>query len=114
MFLLKLKGGLELTEAEVKVWDNVPTDIEIKKLALGLPTGNGKFIIFDLSGYQEYCCAKVGSGSLGGPTFVGYCLYGALNGQVTETMILQGGIKQMSYPREKCELPMHCWRKGIG
>ena len=108
MFLLKLKGGLELTEAEVKCWDNVPQNIEIEKLALALPTGNGKLMIF-----EEYCCAKVGSGSLGGPTFVGYCLYGALNGQVVETMILQGGIRQTSYPREKCELPDNCWRKGV-
>jgi hypothetical protein len=113
MWLLKLKGGVELTEGQLEYWDNVPMDVEIEALAL-VQSRNGKMLVHDFRGYEEYCCARMAVAGSGGPgENIGYCMYGVKAKIVTETEITRDGTRTKSYPREKSDVPERCWRKGI-
>ncbi len=114
MWLLRLKGGIELVEAEVNYWDNVPPGAEIEAAALAIPTATGPYIV-ELAGYEEYCIARIGTEIFGGGAdpIAGYSLYGAREGSVFQVDVLAGGMRLKSYRREQSDIPSRCWRQGV-
>ena len=52
MWMLRLKTGVELTEHELKCWDNVPKDAEIKEFGLSLHRNKKPPYIIAISGYE--------------------------------------------------------------
>ena len=116
MWMLKLKNGLELTEHQMKCWDNVPKDTEIKALALALPRKKQPPYIIDITGYEEVCCATMANANLVGGKVgvVGYVLYCVKNSLVNEMKIMTNGIALKTYPRDKLELRPSCLRRMVG
>ncbi len=113
MFLLKLKGGIELTEAELGSWDNVPANAEIEALAIAVPRPGANPYIIDYKGYELYCCARIGSAAQGVEgSSIGYSVALIKDRQVTEHDILPEGMRLRSYPEDKCEIPTRCFRRG--
>jgi hypothetical protein len=114
MFMLKLKGGIEITEKEVGCWDNVPVNVEIESLGIGIERQGLKPYIVQVKGYEEICCAKMGS-SLGKETrMIGWVVFGVRGETVTEFSIGGEGIELKSYPREKLTLRISTLRKMVG
>jgi hypothetical protein len=113
MWLLRLKDGLELTEKELGCWDNVPGDVEIAAAALVINRQGAKPYVIDYHGYEQYCIARVGSAPQGAvATFVGYSVSVIKQGVVLEHEIYGDGMKLRMYPRERCDVPDHCFRRG--
>ena len=111
MFMLRLKGGIELTEKEVGCWDNVPGDVEIESLGIGIERNGLKPYIVEVKGYEEICCAKLGS-SLGRESkMVGWIVFGVRGETVTEFSIRIDGVQLKSYPRDKLTLRTSTLRK---
>jgi hypothetical protein len=113
MWLLRLKGGLELTESELGYWDNVPAGADIDALAFSIPREGAPPYTIEYNGYEEYCCAKVGSaaqGMEGSP--LGYQVIVVKHGVVLEHDLLPDGMRLRMYPREKCQVPDRCFRRG--
>jgi hypothetical protein len=114
MFMLKLKGGIEVTEKEVGCWDNVPVNVEIESLGIGIERKGFKPYIVEVKGYEEICCAKMGS-SLGGESrMIGWAVFGVRGETVTEFCIGSEGVQLKSYPRDKLTLRTSTLRKMIG
>jgi hypothetical protein len=114
MWHLRLSGGVEISERQVRTWDNVPKEVEIEKAALVLPRSGGTFYMIELPGYERYCIARSVSSIIAGAVMEqGYCLYGQYRDWVTELEVLPSGMRMKSYAMEKCQLPERCWRKGI-
>ena len=114
MWHLKLRGGVEISEQQVRTWDGVPNDVEIEKAALVLPRPGGKLYVIDLPGYERYCIARSVAAGIGvSVTESGYCLYGQYRDGVTELEVLPSGMRMKSYPIDKCDLPERCWRRGV-
>ncbi|KKL18403.1 hypothetical protein LCGC14_2475900, partial [marine sediment metagenome] len=70
MWMLRLKTGMELTEHELKCWDNVPKDVEIKEFALSLSRNKKPPYIIAISGYEEICCATMATAISGGEAHI--------------------------------------------
>ena len=114
MWMLRLKTGLELTEKELSYWDNLPNDIEIKALALTIPRPNGQSFILEVTGYEEICCATLGSASLGGTcNIAGRIIFCVKDQEVSELKLTNSGISLKSYPRDKLELRPSCLRRMV-
>ena len=112
MWLLRLKSGIELTEKDVGTWDNVPADVEISSLGLASQRKGQPPYIFDVRGFEEVCCAKMGSAGPGGPsTMIGFVIFGVANNHVTELTIRTNGIGMKSYHRDKLTLRPDCLRR---
>ena len=115
MWMLRLKTGLELTEHELKCWDNVPKDVEIKEFALSLSRNKKTPYIIAISGYEEICCATMASAISGGEAnIVGRVIYCIKGDSVTEMMIQGDGIRLKIYPKDKFELRPSCLRRMVG
>jgi len=116
MWHVKLKDGVELSECHLEVWDNVPTDAEIKKAAFVFPRQDekGKQYVIELLGYERYCIARSISAAIAnGVSERGYCLYGERRGVVSELEVRATGMRMKSYPIDQCQLPERCWRRGV-
>ena len=116
MWMLRTKTGTELTERQLKYWDNVPEDVEIKALALALPRNkNQPPYIVEVTGYEEVCCATMANASVGGRVGVaGYVLYCVRGGLVNEMKIMATGISLKTYSLDKLELRPSCLRRMVG
>ena len=115
MWMLKLKGGLELTEKELGVWDNIRTDSEIEALGVAIDRGPGQPpYVIDVRGYTEICCAKMAQAAPGGaPQMTGYCIYCVRGDEVTEFKITTHGIALFSYSRDKLTLRLSSLRRMV-
>lgn len=111
MWMLRLKSGIELTEKDVGVWDNVPADAEISTLGLAIERKGQAPYIFDVKGFEEVCLAKVGSSVGKVQSIIGYIIFGVANNHVTELTILANGIALKSYHRDKMTLRPECLRR---
>lgn len=113
-WMIRTKEGLEITEKEFGYWDNIPSDIEIKSLGVGIARHNQTPYIIDVKGFEEICCAKIGTAGVGGPgTTVGIVVYCVANKQVTEFTITLAGVSLKSYPRDKLTLRPSCLRRMV-
>lgn len=113
MWMLKLRGGVELTEGECQVWDNVPNSAEIEKLAFSIVRNDAKPYIIEYAGFEEYCCARIANAFQGGDgRFIGYSIAVVKNGVVLEHDIFLDGMRLKLYPRDKCQTPDRCFRRG--
>ena len=113
MWHLKLSGGVEVSEQQMRNWDQVPNDAEIHKAAVIFQRPGDLPYVIEMSGYDRYCvarCVSVGFASVGGDH--GYCLYGTRSDQVTELEVLPSGMRLKMYSFDQCQLPEHCWRNG--
>ena len=114
MWLLKLRGGVEMTESDLGCWDNVPANVDIEALAIAIQRENARPYVMEYKGYERYCCARVshaGQGLNGIP--IGYSVTAIKDGQVFEHDILPDGMRFKSYPEEKCQVPERCFRRGV-
>ena len=100
MWMIKLKGGIEMTEKELRYWDNVPKDAEIEAVGIAIPREGGQEpYIVDLRGFDRICLAKVGSAVGGGPgKITGFAAFGVKGESVTEFMIGLSGVSLKAYP----------------
>ncbi len=113
MWLLKLKSNLEITEAQVQCWDNVPTHVVIVALAFSIKRQEAPPYILEMKAYEQYCVEKIASGvSSGTGKIVGYSLSGIKESMVFKVEIYSAGMKFVSYPRSLSKVPDRCWRKG--
>ncbi len=114
MWMLKLKGGIEATEKELKLWDNVPQDAEIEALALAIERNGHPPYIVEVKGYEEICCGKLGSVVGGGPgKIIGWVIFAVSNSHVSEFTIRNDGVSLKSYHRDKLTLNPSCLRRMI-
>ena len=114
MWMLKLRGGVELTEGECQVWDNVPNSAEIEKLAFSIARNTAAPYIIEYAGFEEYCCSRIASAIQGADgRFIGYSVAVVKNGLVLEHDIFLDGMRLKLYPRDKCEIPDRCFRRGV-
>lgn len=111
MWMIRLKSGIELTEKDVGVWDNVPADAEISSLGLAIQRKGQAPYIFDVKGFEEVCLAKMGSSVGGLPAMIGFVVFGVANNHVTELTIRANGIGLKSYHRDKLTLRPECLRR---
>jgi len=110
---LKLTGGVEISEHQIRTWDQVPKDVEIDRAALIVQRPGAVPYVLELRGYERYCIARsvsTGFGSGGGEQ--GYCFYGQYRDLVSELEVLPSGMRMKSYSMDKCQLPERCWRRG--
>ena len=113
MWHLKLRGGLEISEQQMRNWDQVPSDVEIDRAALIFQRPGTVPYVIELSGYERYCIARsVSAGFAGAGSEQGYCLYGGKSNLVTELEVLPSGMRMKMYSLEQCHLPERCWRNG--
>jgi len=114
MWMLKLKEGLEVTENELKHWDNVPQDVEISSLALGIQRDRGlPPFILHFEGYDQICCAKMASTTPGAPLVVGHAIYCVKGEDVNEIKVFSNGIKIRNYPIGKMTLKQSALRRMV-
>jgi hypothetical protein len=116
MFLVRYTSGIELTENQVKFWDNLGNNHDIERLGVMIPRkGGGAAFVFDFQGYESYCVAKVGHGvpGISHPNQSGYSVYLGSGNDVTRMDIMATGIFVKHFTRETCELPERCWRRGV-
>ena len=115
MWMLKLKNGLELTEHELKCWDNVPKDAEIKAFGLSLHRNKKPPYIIAISGYEEICCATMATAVSGADArIVGRVIY-CVKGDVVVEMTIEGdGIRLKSYQRAELSLKPEALRHMVG
>ncbi len=112
MWMLRLKGGIEITEKEMGCWDNVPADVEIASLGIAIQRNGQPPYVISVKGYEEICCGKVGSSGMGGPSkMVGFVIFGVANNHVTEFTIKADGVMLKSYPRDKLTLQPSALRR---
>jgi len=110
--MLRLKGGIELTEKEVGIWDNVPADVEISSVGLAIARGGNQLpYVIDVRGFEEVCVAKMASSVGGLQKMIGFVVFGVSNNHVTELTIRANGIGLKSYHRDKLTLRPECLRR---
>jgi len=115
MWLLKLKGGLELTEAELGAWDNVPTNTEIEALALAIPRDGAPPYVLEYKHFERYCCSRIGNSVTGvAGLVVGYSVALEKGGLVIEQDIYPSGMRLMAFGAAASQIPERCWRRGAG
>jgi hypothetical protein len=111
MWHLKLKGGLELSENQVGVWDRVPANVEIEAVAFVVARqSNIPPFVMDFRGYDAYCCARVANASIGAHSVVGYAVSLRKRDQVHEVILTPDGMHFRTMSIDKHDLPEHCWR----
>lgn len=113
MWMLRLKGGIEMTEKDIGVWDNVPEDVEIEAVAIAIQRQPGQPpYIVEMKGFNEICLGKLGSAVPGGSAkmigFVAFCIGGD---QVTEFTIRTDGVSLKAYHRDQLTLRPSCLRR---
>ena len=113
MWLLKLKNGLEISEAQARFWDNVPPHVEIEAMAFAIKRNNAPPYVLDMRGYEEYCIERMDISNSVEDQVIGYCLLGVKDSQVFKIEIHSAGMKFKSYSRSESTIPDRCWRKGI-
>src|SRR5437016_4767903 len=114
MWHLRLSGGVEISEQQMRNWDQVPQDVEIDRAALIFQRPGTVPYVIELSGYERYCIARSASASCAGAgSEQGYCLYGQYRDSVSEIEVLPSGMRMKSYSMDKCQLPERCWRRGV-
>ena len=113
MWMLRLKSGLEMTEAELGSWDNVPADAEIVNLGLAIQRKDQPPYVIDVRGFEEGCVAKMGSSVGGRSKMLGFVVFGVANNHVTEFAIRTDGVGLKSYHRDKLTLRPECLRRMI-
>lgn len=112
MWMLRLKSGIELTEKDVGVWDNVPADAEISSVGLAIARGGGQLpYVIDVRGFEEVCVARMGSSIGGRQKMIGFVVFGVANDHVTEFTIRTDGVGLKSYHRDKLTLRPECLRR---
>ena len=113
--MLKTKDGMELTERELKNWDNVPADVEIKALALSIQRSEKQQpYIVEVQGYEEICCGRIGQAAVGGAAkMIGFVIFAVANNHVTEFSIRTDGVQLKSYHRDKLTLRPSCLRRMV-
>jgi hypothetical protein len=113
MWQLKLSGGVEISERQMRNWDQVPRDVEIDRAALIFQRPGTVPFVIEMSGYERYCIARsVSTGFARAGGGQGYALYGAKLALVTELEVLPSGMRMKMYSLEQCQLPERCWRNG--
>ncbi len=111
MWMLRLKSGIELTEKDIGVWDNVPADAEIVNLGLAIHRNGQPPYVIDVRGFEEVCLARMGSNIGGLSKMIGFVIFGVTNTQVTEFTIRMDGVSLKSYHRDKLTLRPECLRR---
>jgi hypothetical protein len=114
MWLLKCVGGIELTEAELGCWDNVSPYVEIKSAAMVIQRQGAAPYVIEYSGYEEYCIARLANSAQGMPgNVVGYCITLCQQDAVLEHEIRPDGMRVILKPRNECDVPDRCFRRGL-
>ena len=113
MWMVKTKNGIAVTEAQVRYWDNVSTDIAIESIALSMPRKNAPPYIIEMKDYELYCVERVGVSMEGANSVVGYCLSGMKNGQVFQIEVQPAGMRLKSHQMKESSTPDRCWRRGF-
>jgi len=113
MWMLKLRDGLEITEEQMKFWDNVPSNVEIKALAFAVPRRDAPPYVLEMKGYEEYCIERMGASVEGLERVIGYCLLASKDRQVFKVEIHPSGMRFESYHRASSKTPDRCWRRGV-
>lgn len=114
MWMLKLKGGLQVTEKELGFWDRIPEDVEISSLALAIPrSSTPKPFILHFEGYDQICCAKMAMAALGAATMVGHRIYCVKGDYVNELTVTAEGIKTKNYPIGELTLKSSALRRMV-
>ena len=113
MWLLTLKDGLQLTEASLGNWDNVPMNAEIETLALAMPRDNAPPYVLEYQRFERYCCSRIGSAIAGlAGNVVGYSVAVQLHGLVIEQDIYPHGMRLTAQGAARSQIPERCWRRG--
>jgi hypothetical protein len=113
MWLLKCKGGLELTEADLGTWDAVPINAEIEALALAIARDNAPPYVLEYKRFERYCCSRIGSSVAGlGGHVVGYSVAVEKGGLVIEQDIFPAGMRLTAVSVYWSQIPERCWRRG--
>src|SRR6266567_9183787 len=98
MWHLRLSGGVEISEQQMRNWDQVPKDVEIDSAALIFQRPGALPYVIELSGYERYCIARsVSAGFAGAGSEQGYALYGGKSDLVTELEVLPSGMRMKMY-----------------
>jgi hypothetical protein len=113
MWVLRLKGGTEITEEQMRFWDNVPQNVEIEALAMAIQRQGAAPYILEMKGYEEYCVERMGAFVAGATRMTGYCLLGIKDAQVFKVEVRPDGMRFESYHRYTSKTPDRCWRRGI-
>jgi len=114
MWLLKLHGGLELTEQELGNWDAVPVNAEIEALALAIPRDGAPPYVLEYKHFERYCCSRIGTSVAGlAGNVVGYSVALEKAGLVIEQDIFPNGMRLMAFGAARSSIPERCWRRGI-
>jgi hypothetical protein len=112
-WLLKCDGGVEIAEAAVGCWDNVSPYIDIEAAALVIDRQGAKPYVIEYSGYEAYCIAHLASAAQGQEgKVVGYHVTVCKQDAVLEHEIRPDGMRVMIKPRNQCDVPDHCFRRG--
>jgi hypothetical protein len=113
MWLLRIKGGLEVTEAELGRWDNVPADAAIEALAFTIAREGALPYVLEYKGFERYCCARIATAAHGlRGLAVGYSIAVQQGGMVFAHDILANGMRFTARPEGRCGIPDRCWRRG--
>ena len=113
MWLLKLRGGLEITEHELGTWDRVPVNAEIDALAFSMPRDNAPPYVLEYRSFERYCCSRIGAAMPGAAGHcVGYSVAVEKNGVVIEQDIYPTGMRLTAQDAERSRIPERCWRRG--
>jgi hypothetical protein len=114
MWMLKTKDGLEVTEREVKFWDNLPSDIEITALAVSIPRNGAKPYTVEVRDYEEVCVGNIGSAVPGaGNRIIGFVIFAVARDHVTEFSIYADGIRMKGYSRDQLTLRPEALRRMV-
>ncbi len=114
MWMIRTKDGLEVTEKEVKCWDNIPHETEIQSVAVAIPRNGAKPYIVEVKDYEEVCVGRIGSVIGAGPArLTGFAIFAVANRHVTEFTIQADGIRMKGYPRDKMTLRPDCLRRMV-
>jgi hypothetical protein len=113
MWLLRCEGGLELTEAELGCWDNVSLHVEIESAAMVIQRQGAEPYVIEYRDYEQYCIARLASAAQGQEgKVVGYCVTVCRHDAVLEHEIRPDGMRVIVKPRNQCDVPDRCFRRG--
>jgi len=114
MWLIKIEGGIELTEADLGCWDNVPANAEIEALAFDIPRDQARPYIVEYKNFERYCCARIANSATGlAGKAVGYSVAVEKGGMVFEHDIFADGMRLQAQAVARTQIPERCWRRGF-